>query len=175
VTQYQPIDQDDSDITNIELNVSGTDDDGDTANGTIDIVIHDGANAENVTDTIDVIEGDVDTGAVDGDGNPIQTYPVEGHGSVTIESPSDNLVAGSLRLSEAGKAALQNEMSEVTINGGDPVVFNMTTDENGVITITGVDGEGNPVLDITMTPTMNENGDVTVVTDVNQYQPLDDN
>ncbi|WP_110410717.1 hypothetical protein [Vibrio rumoiensis] len=87
----------------------------------------------------------------------------------------DNLVVSSLRLSEAGKAALQNEMSEVTINGGDPVEFSMTTDDNGVITITGVDGEGNPVLDITMTPTMSENGDVTVVTDVNQYQPLDDN
>ncbi|MCF7353502.1 hypothetical protein [Vibrio sp. CK2-1] len=175
VTQYQPIDQDDSTITNIDLNVSGTDDDGDTANGTINIVINDGENAADASDTVDVVEGDVDTGAVDADGNPIQTYPVEGHSSVTIESPSDNLVAGSLRLSEAGKAALQNEKSEITTNNGDPVAFKMTTDENGVITITGVDGEGNPVLDITMTPTMSDNGDVTVVTDVNQYQPLDEN
>ncbi|WP_162598413.1 hypothetical protein [Vibrio rumoiensis] len=87
VTQYQPIDQDDSDITNIALNVSGTDDDDDTANGTINIVINDGANAADVSDTIEVIEGDVDTGAVNADGNPVQTYPVEGHGSITIASP----------------------------------------------------------------------------------------
>ncbi|MBD1578096.1 hypothetical protein HC723_17240, partial [Vibrio sp. S11_S32] len=75
-----------------------------------------------------------------------------------------------------GKTALTAEMGEMTTNGGDPINFSMTTDANGVTTISGVDGAGNLVLDITMTPTMDPaTGDVTVTTDVNQYQPLDDN
>src|SRR5690606_20356393 len=76
--------------------------------------------------------------------------------------------------SDEGKAQLASEMGEITTHNGQPVEFSMTTDENGVVTISGVDAEGNAVLDITMTPTMSDNGDVTVVTDVNQYQPLDE-
>ncbi len=170
VTQEQPIDQNDGDITDIALNVHGTDDDGDTANGTINIHITDGDNAADVTDTINVDEGDVQN--ADGE----STYPVHGSSSVTIESPSDNLDPSTLRMTDAGKTALTAEMGEMTTNGGDPINFSMTTDANGVTTISGVDGDGNPVLDITMTPTMDPaTGDVTVTTDVNQYQPLDDN
>ena len=168
VTQYQPIDQNDGDITNIELNVSGTDADGDTANGTIHIDITDGENAADVADEVTVTEGDLENPEAGND------YPVHGSSSVTIASPDDNLNPSSLRLSDEGKTQLSSELSEITTHNGQPVEFSMTTDENGVVTISGVDGEGNPVLDITMTPTMSENGDVTVTTDVNQYQPLDD-
>ncbi|WP_105901334.1 retention module-containing protein [Vibrio gangliei] len=168
VTQYQPIDQNDGDVTNIELNVSGTDADGDTANGTIHINITDGENAADVTDDVTITEGDLENPA-EGNG-----YPVHGSSSVTVASPDDNIDPSTLRLSDEGKAQLLTEMSDITTHNGEPVEFAYSVDDKGVVTITGVDDNGKPVLDITMTPTMNENGDVTVVTDVNQYQPLDD-
>ncbi|MFV0573941.1 MAG: retention module-containing protein, partial [Vibrio sp.] len=169
-----PVDQDADDILSLDLPVTATDDDGDTADGVAHIDIVDGEVSAGGSDSVTVTEGDLES-SEDAHGNPYgSSYPVHGESSVTIESPSDNLVAGSLRMTEEGKAQLQSELSEMTTNDGEQVEFTVT-EVNGVITITGVDQDGDPVLDITMTPTMLPNGDVTIVTEVNQQQPLDDN
>ncbi|WP_110410697.1 hypothetical protein [Vibrio rumoiensis] len=142
VTQYQPIDQDDSDITNIALNVSGTDDDGDTANGTINIVINDGGNAEDVSDEVTIEEGDLENPA---SGNE---YPVHGESSKLIPTPSDDLDPSTLQLTDEAKATLfgdgtdQNpgELSEIT-SGGQPVDFVSVENPDGSFSIVGtVDG-----------------------------------
>ncbi|MBD1577471.1 retention module-containing protein, partial [Vibrio sp. S11_S32] len=165
-----PIDQDADDILQLDLGIIGTDDDGDTANGDIHINIADGTDAADVDTTIDINEGDLQPD------NDNAGYPVSGSSSVTITALDDNLDPTTLRLSDDGKTQLSSELGEMTTNGGDPINFSMTTDANGVTTISGVDGAGNPVLDITMTPTFDPaTGNVTVDTVVNQYQPLDDN
>ncbi|WP_110410695.1 hypothetical protein [Vibrio rumoiensis] len=173
VTQYQPIDQDDSDITNIALNVSGTDDDGDTANGTINIVINDGGNAEDVSDEVTIEEGDLENPA---SGNE---YPVHGESSKLIPTPSDDLDPSTLQLTDEAKATLfgdgtdQNpgELSEIT-SGGQPVDFVSVENPDGSFSIVGT-VDGVEAITISFEVVQGEDGEFYINTTVDQALPLD--
>ncbi|WP_110410719.1 hypothetical protein [Vibrio rumoiensis] len=168
VTQYQPIDQDDSEITKIALNVSGTDDDGDTAKGTINIVINDGANAEDVSDQVTIEEGDLENPA---SGNE---YPVHGESSKLIPTPSDDLDPSTLQLTDEAKATLfgdgtdQNpgELSEIT-SGGQPVDFVSVENPDGSFSIVGtVDVEA---ITISFEVVQGEDGEFYINTTVDRF------
>ncbi|MCD9482599.1 retention module-containing protein, partial [Photobacterium phosphoreum] len=81
-----PIDQNDTDIANINLGVTATDNDGDSTQGQVVITVTDGSDAGgNEHGDITIIEGDLtpQTGE--------QGYPVVGTTTIAIEAGSDRL------------------------------------------------------------------------------------
>ncbi|MFB1080326.1 hypothetical protein, partial [Photobacterium damselae] len=69
------LDQDINNIVDLPLDITVTDKDGDSAQGTITIKVTDGSNASGGESiSIEVVEGDLDTNGAEA-GNPT-TYPV---------------------------------------------------------------------------------------------------
>ncbi|WP_157824407.1 retention module-containing protein, partial [Moritella sp. Urea-trap-13] len=136
VTVTGPVDQVDSESTNIDLNVTATDKDGDSTDGSIDITITDGGDAGgNGTDgnnlvTVTLNEGDLD---VAGDGvnlNDIDTtYPASQSGSFVIQAGEDRLVPDSIAIDPALQDALITELQNELTSGGEKLTF--TVDGNG--------------------------------------------
>ncbi|WP_256383924.1 retention module-containing protein [Photobacterium toruni] len=172
VEQHQPIEQDNAagDSVNIELGVVATDDDGDSSNtGQLEIHIKDGLNptGEGVQANITITEGDLIPQAGE------QGYPVVGTGHFTVDATDDALVATSLTITDNVKTALLTELNGLT-SGGDALTFSINIDANGVITITGITASGaDEAVTITLTPTAQTNGDVSVEMTITQQLPLD--
>ncbi|WP_159447899.1 hypothetical protein, partial [Photobacterium toruni] len=102
-----------------------------------------------------------------------QGYPVVGTGHFTVDATDDALVATSLTITDNGKTALLTELNGLT-SGGDALTFSINIDANGVITITGITASGaDEAVTITLTPTAQTNGDVSVEMTITQQLPLD--
>ncbi|PKH07185.1 hcalcium-binding protein [Moritella sp. Urea-trap-13] len=174
VKQDEPLDQDSTkeDKIDLSLGVTATDKDGDVSNiGKIIISIKDGQDAtgENVTANLTVVEGDLENPATD------KAYPSTGAGSFTVEAVNDNLVANTMRIEDLVQTELLTELNSLTSNGA-PLTFTLSVDAYDVITITGITQTGRTeILQITLTPTQETNGDVSVAMTIEQSGPLDHN
>ena len=172
VKQDEPLDQDNiqGDDIGLNLGVVATDKDGDVSNtGQIIISIKDGQDAtgESVTANLTVVEGDLENPATD------KAYPSTGVGSFTVEAVNDNLVSNTMRVEDVVETDLLTELNSLTSNGA-PLTFTLTVDADGVITITGMTQTGSTeILQITLTPTQDTNGDVSVAMAIEQSGPLD--
>ncbi|CAG22460.1 hypothetical protein [Photobacterium profundum] len=167
-----PIDQGNSESTNIDLNVTATDKDGDTTDGSMDITITDGTNATGGDQgALTLNEGDLDTA---GDGvNPNDTdtsYPASQSGSFVIKAGEDSLVSGSVKIDPALQSDLITELQNELTSGGETLTFD-------------VDGNGNlvgklPNGDVAVTVILSgeqQGQDVKVTVTIEQNVPLDHN
>ncbi|WIH24768.1 retention module-containing protein [Photobacterium damselae] len=173
VKQDHPLDQNnaDGDSIHLDLGVTATDMDGDKSNeGHIIINIADGQNptGQNVITNISITEGDLE--------NPAQGkgYPVASNGSFTVDAVNDQLVATSMHVEPNVVNGLLGELNSLT-SGGQALSFMIVQDPaTGNITIIGVTETGSlPVLNVTLTPHQQANGDVTVDMSIEQSAPLD--
>ncbi|HIF9086675.1 TPA: DUF5801 repeats-in-toxin domain-containing protein [Photobacterium damselae] len=173
VKQDHPLDQNnaDGDSIHLDLGVTATDMDGDKSNeGHIIINIADGQNptGQNVIANISITEGDLE--------NPAQGkgYPVASNGSFTVDAVNDQLVATSMHVEPNVVNGLLGELNSLT-SGGQALSFMIVQDPaTGNITIIGVTDTGSlPVLNVTLTPHQQANGDVTVDMSIEQSAPLD--
>ncbi|HIF9470988.1 TPA: DUF5801 repeats-in-toxin domain-containing protein [Photobacterium damselae] len=173
VKQDHPLDQNnaDGDSIHLDLGVTATDMDGDKSNeGHIIINIADGQNptGQNVIANISITEGDLE--------NPAQGkgYPVASNGSFTVDAINDQLVAISMHVEPNVVNGLLGELNSLT-SGGQALSFMIVQDPaTGNITIIGVTDTGSlPVLNVTLTPHQQANGDVTVDMSIEQSAPLD--
>ncbi|UKA24041.1 DUF5801 domain-containing protein [Photobacterium damselae subsp. damselae] len=173
VKQDHPLDQNnaDGDSIHLDLGVTATDMDGDKSNeGHVIINIADGQNptGQNVIANISITEGDLE--------NPAQGkgYPVASNGSFTVDAVNDQLVATSMHVEPNVVNGLLGELNTLT-SGGQALSFMIVQDPaTGNITIIGVTETGSlPVLNVTLTPHQQANGDVTVDMSIEQSAPLD--
>ncbi|HIF9070233.1 TPA: retention module-containing protein [Photobacterium damselae] len=173
VKQDHPLDQNnaDGDSIHLDLGVTATDMDGDKSNeGHVIINIADGQNptGQNVIANISITEGDLE--------NPAQGkgYPVASNGSFTVDAVNDQLVATSMHVEPNVVNGLLGELNTLT-SGGQALSFMIVQDPAaGNITIIGVTETGSlPVLNVTLTPHQQANGDVTVDMSIEQSAPLD--
>ena len=172
VKQDEPLDQDNTQGDDIDLNLGivATDKDGDVSNnGQLNITIQDGQDATggNVIANLTVVEGDLENPASG------KEYPSTGTGNFTVEAVNDNLVSNTMRVQADVQTVLLAELNSLTSNG-EPLSFTLIVDGNGVITITGVTQSGTAeILEITLTPTQLTDGDVSVAMAIEQSGPLD--
>ncbi|PSX33442.1 hcalcium-binding protein [Photobacterium kishitanii] len=172
VDQHQPIEQSNTagDSVDIALSVVATDDDGDTSNtGQLEIHIKDGLDptGAGVQASITITEGDLEHP------QPGKGYPVVGTGQFTVDATDDALVANSLTITNSVKTTLLQELNGLT-SDGEALTFSINIDANGVITITGITATGaQEAVTITLTPTAQANGDVSVEMSITQQLPLD--
>ncbi|WP_170107586.1 hypothetical protein, partial [Photobacterium indicum] len=170
VTVTGPIDQGDSESTNIDLNVTATDKDGDTTDGSMDITITDGTNATGGDQgALTLNEGDLDTV---GDGvNPSDTdttYPASQSGSFVIKAGEDSLVPGSVKIDPALQSDLITELQNELTSGGEGLTFEV--DSNGNL----VGKLPNGTVAVTVSLSGEQQGqDVKVTVTIEQNVPLD--
>ncbi|MGF1873696.1 hcalcium-binding protein, partial [Photobacterium indicum] len=170
VTVTGPIDQGDSESTNIDLNVTATDKDGDTTDGLMDITITDGTNAAGGDQgALTLNEGDLDTlGDGVNPGDTDTTYPASQSGSFVIKAGEDSLVPSSVKIDPALRSDLITELQNELTSGGEKLTFD-------------VDGNGNlvgklPNGDVAVTVTLSgeqQGQDVKVTMTIEQNVPLD--
>ncbi|WP_198551571.1 hypothetical protein, partial [Moritella sp. Urea-trap-13] len=165
-----PVDQKDaSDKVNIDLNVTATDKDGDTTDGTLDITLTDGSNAAGGDDgVLTLAEGDLD---VDGNGvgGADTTYPASQSGSFVIKAGEDSLVPDSVNIDPALQAALIVELQAELTSGGEALTFSVDGDGNLVGLLNG---------DVAVTVSLSgeqQGQDVKVTVIITQNVPLDHN
>ncbi|MGF1863480.1 beta strand repeat-containing protein, partial [Photobacterium profundum] len=172
VTVTGPIDQGNSESTNIDLNVTATDKDGDTTDGSMDITITDGTNAAGGDQgALTLNEGDLDTA---GDGvNPSDTdttYPVSQSGSFVIKAGEDSLVSGSVKIDPALQSDLITELQNELTSGDQALTFEVDSNGNLVGTLP------NGTIAVTVSLSGEQQGqDVNVTVTITQNVPLDHN
>ncbi|HIF9423720.1 TPA: retention module-containing protein, partial [Photobacterium damselae] len=161
------LDQDINNIVDLPLDITVTDKDGDSAQGTIEITITDGSDAvggENVAVTI--TEGDLDTnGAATGDPT---TYPVSQSGSFVIAAGEDRLVPDSVQVDPAQTQALLQELSAELTSGGQALTFTLDSDGN----IIGTLPDGTVAITVSLS-VVQDGQDIKVTVDIEQNVPLD--
>ncbi|MGF1875210.1 hypothetical protein L4D77_07770 [Photobacterium frigidiphilum] len=172
VTVTGPIDQGDSESTNIDLNVTATDKDGDTTDGAMDITITDGTNAAGgVQGALTLNEGDLDTA---GDGvNPSDTdttYPASQSGSFVIKAGEDSLVPGSVKIDPALQSDLITELQNELTSGGETLTFEVDASGN----LVGKLSNGDVAVTVTLSGEQ-QGQDVKVTVTITQNVPLDHN
>ncbi|MBA5685411.1 hypothetical protein H3N34_20045, partial [Photobacterium damselae subsp. damselae] len=124
------LDQDINNIVDLPLDITVTDKDGDSAQGTIEITITDGSDAAGGEEiALTITEGDLDTNGADA-GNPT-TYPVSQSGSFVITAGEDRLIPSSVQVDPAQTQALLQELSAELTSGSQSLTF--TLDSNGNI------------------------------------------
>ncbi|MEH6533195.1 MAG: retention module-containing protein, partial [Photobacterium frigidiphilum] len=167
-----PLDQGDSESTNIDLKVTATDKDGDTTDGIMDITITDGTNAAGDDQgAVTLTEGDLD---VAGDGvNPSDTdttYPASQSGSFVINAGEDRLVPDSIVIDPALQGALITELQNELTSGGEKLTFDV--DANGHLVGKLPNGD----VAVTVSLSGEQKGqDVKVMVTITQNVPLDHN
>ncbi|HIF9415998.1 TPA: hypothetical protein ACX6SD_003942, partial [Photobacterium damselae] len=161
------LDQDINNIVDLPLDITVTDKDGDSAQGTIEITITDGSDAAGGEEiAITITEGDLDTNGA-ATGNPT-TYPVSQSGSFVITAGEDRLVPSSVQVDPAQTQALLQELSAELTSGSQALTF--TLDSNGNIIGTLPDG----TVAITVSLSAVQDGqDIKVTVDIEQNMPLD--
>ncbi|WP_237716190.1 DUF5801 repeats-in-toxin domain-containing protein [Moritella dasanensis] len=162
-----PVDQGDSELTNIDLGVTATDKDGDKTDGTLDITLTDGSNAEGGDDgALTLAEGDLDVNG-NGVGGADTTYPASQSGSFVIKAGEDRLVPDSIVIDPALQAALIAELEAELTSGGQALTFDIDSDGNLV-------GALNGVVAVTVSLSGEQQGqDVKVTVTITQNVPLD--
>ncbi|CAG22458.1 hypothetical protein PBPRB0585 [Photobacterium profundum SS9] len=172
VTVTGPIDQGNSESTNIDLNVTATDKDGDTTDGAMDITITDGTNAAGgVQGAVTLNEGDLD---VAGDGvNPSDTdttYPASQSGSFVIKAGEDRLVPDSIVIDPALQSDLITELQNELTSGGEKLTFEVDSSGN----LVGKLPNGDVAVTVTLSGEQ-QGQDVKVTVTITQNVPLDHN
>ncbi|OEF23300.1 DUF5801 repeats-in-toxin domain-containing protein [Vibrio rumoiensis] len=174
VQQFEPIDQPETeDSITLDFDVVAIDMDGDTASTTIDITINDGTNpsSENIQPSFEVTEGDLDVNGL----NNVFITPATLIGNFIIPATNDDLDPMSLVLNDY--EALKSDFVALGFTSNDSVVIlsdNITHNpNNGRITITAVNEDGETVFTVSFTPTLQTDGSVTVKVIINQYMSLD--
>ncbi|WP_245903529.1 DUF5801 repeats-in-toxin domain-containing protein [Photobacterium indicum] len=168
VTVTGPIDQGDSESTNIDLNVTATDKDGDTTDGSMGITITDGTNASGGDQgALTLNEGDLD---VDGNGvgGTDTTYPASQSGSFVIKAGEDSLVPGSVKIDPALQSDLITELQNELTSGGEALTFEV--DSNG--NLVGKLPNGDVAVTVTLSGEQ-QGQDVKVTMTIEQNVPLD--
>lgn len=169
VTVLGPIDQDDSELTQIELGLVATDTDGDTADGSLVFSVEDGANATGgQTGTIAITEGDLsplDSGSPNTDG-----YPVSGEVTGINVSPGvEKLDPTTVQIKPSDLAQLITELQADLTSGGQPLVFTFDSDTATLVgKVNGVDA-----LVIVLSAEDDGNGGVNISVSMTQHLPLD--
>ncbi|MCD9538330.1 retention module-containing protein [Photobacterium carnosum] len=115
--------------------------------------------------TIKLVEGDLEPRI-----NP--DYLAQSHHDFTVKVINKDLIASSLSLAKDTESVLISELNQLT-SGGDALTFKPTTNEQGVITLTGYTAKDDKVVSLTLTPSADQQGDVTVSMTLTEYQPLD--
>ncbi|MGF1868460.1 hcalcium-binding protein, partial [Photobacterium indicum] len=169
VTVTGPIDQGDSESTNIDLNVTATDKDGDTTNGSMDITITDGTNAAGGDQgTITLNEGDLDTDG-NGVGGTDTSYPATQSGDFALIAGEDRLVPDSVQVDPAQVADLMAELAAELTSGGQALTFSLNADGDIVGML------GTEVALTVKLSAVQDGQDLTVTVDIAQNVPLDHN
>ncbi|NRA03683.1 MAG: hcalcium-binding protein, partial [Myxococcales bacterium] len=172
VTVTGPIDQGDSESTNIDLKVTATDKDGDTTDGVMGITLTDGINAAGGDQgVLTLTEGDLDT-AGDGvnTGDTDTTYPASQSGSFVIKAGEDSLVPSSVKIAPALQSDLITELQNELTSGGERLTF--TDDGSGNLIGTLPSGD----VAVTVSLSGEQAGqDVKVTVTITQNVPLDHN
>ncbi|SKA50927.1 retention module-containing protein [Photobacterium toruni] len=161
-----PIDQNDANITNINLGVTATDNDGDTANGQVVITINDGADAGgNEYGEITITEGDLTPQAGE------QGYPVSGNTTIVIEAGADRFDPSKVTIDPVQLTKLIDELSsELTTGDNQAISFSYDSTTGQLV---GVTADGEQVVTVSLDAVQAANGhniDVTVT--INQDKPL---
>ncbi|PSV11845.1 hcalcium-binding protein [Photobacterium leiognathi subsp. mandapamensis] len=173
VTLMGVIDQDTSDLTTINLDVTATDKDGDTANGQVNIFVKDGADAAGgEVVSITLTEGDRD---VDGSGTSTggadTTYPVVKTGELTLVAGEDRLDSNTVAIDASQQAALIKELNTELTSGGQALTFTIDANGNLIGTIAGTD---TVAVRVELTPKQ-DGQNVNVEIKIIQELPLDHN
>ncbi|WP_145981760.1 DUF5801 repeats-in-toxin domain-containing protein [Vibrio algivorus] len=169
VTVYGPIDQDDSELTQIDLEVIATDTDGDTADGSLVFSVTDGANAQGGgTGTIAITEGDLSP--QDSDVPNTGGYPVSGEVTgINVSSGVENLDPTTVGIKPSDLNQLITELQADLTSGGQPIVF--TFDPSTATLVGKVNGDD--VLTIVLSAESDGNGGVNISVSMTQHLPLD--
>ncbi|PSV85599.1 hypothetical protein C9I88_20825, partial [Photobacterium iliopiscarium] len=114
-----PIDQSASDVVNLNLGVTATDNDGDTTNGQVVIDITDGEDAGgNEHGEITITEGDLTPQGSE------QGYPVSGNTTIVIEAGADRLDPSKVTIDPKQLTTLIGELeSELTTGNNEAITF----------------------------------------------------
>ncbi|WP_318450022.1 retention module-containing protein [Photobacterium leiognathi] len=173
VTLTGVIDQDTNDLTTINLDVTATDKDGDTANGQVNIFVKDGADAAGgEVVSITLTEGDRD---VDGSGTSTggadTTYPVVKTGELTLVAGEDRLDPNTVAIDASQQAALIKELNTELTSGGQALTFTIDANGNLIGTIAGTD---TVAVRVELTPKQ-DGQNVNVEIKIIQELPLDHN
>ncbi|WP_049788995.1 T1SS-143 repeat domain-containing protein [Photobacterium profundum] len=169
VTVTGPIDQSDSESTNIDLNVTATDKDGDTTDGSLDITITDGDDASgSYNGTITLTEGDLDTDG-NGVGGTDTSYPATQSGNFALTAGEDRLVPDSVEVDPAQVNALMAELTSELTSGGQALTFSLNADGDIVGML------GTEVALTVKLSAVQDGQDLTVTVDIAQNVPLDHN
>ncbi|PSU45288.1 hcalcium-binding protein [Photobacterium frigidiphilum] len=160
VTVTGPIDQEASLSTDLNLGVIATDKDGDSASGSMNISITDGANASgDETVSVEITEPDLSPNG----------YPVSAETDITLNAGEDRLDVTTVGIDATQQAALISELEAELTSGGETLAFTL---ENGVL----VGKLPNGAIAVSVTVTAVQAGqDVTVTVKVDQLLPLDHN
>ncbi|WP_231730716.1 Ig-like domain-containing protein [Photobacterium aquimaris] len=161
-----PIDQNDTDIANINLGVTATDNDGDIANGQVVITVTDGADANGgETGSITITEGDLTPAAGQ------QGYPVSGTTTIVIEASADRLDPSKVTIDPSQLTKLIDELSsELTTGDNQAISFSYDSATGQLV---GVTADGEQVITVSLDAVQAANGhDIDVTVTINQQKPL---
>ena len=161
-----PIDQSASDVVNLNLGVTATDNDGDTTNGQVVIDITDGADAGgNEHGEITITEGDLTPQGSE------QGYPVSGNTTVVIEAGADRLDPTKVTIDPKQLTTLISELeSELTTGNNEAISFHYDA-ATGVLI--GSTAAGEPVVTVSLDAVQAVNGhDIDVKVTIIQEKPL---
>ncbi|MEC6884293.1 hcalcium-binding protein, partial [Photobacterium piscicola] len=161
-----PIDQSASDVVNLNLGVTATDNDGDTTNGQVVIDITDGADAGgNEHGEITITEGDLTPQGSE------QGYPVSGNTTVVIEAGADRLDPSKVTIDPKQLTTLISELeSELTTGNHEAISFHYDA-ATGVLI--GSTAAGEPVVTVSLDAVQAANGhDIDVKVTITQEKPL---
>lgn len=171
VTVSGPIDQSDSELTQIELGLIATDTDGDTADGSLVFSVEDGANAQGgQTGAIAITEGDLspmDPSVPNTDG-----YPVSGEVTgINVPAGVEKLDPATVQIKPSDLDQLITELQADLTSGGQPIVF--TFDPNTATLVGKVNGVD--ALTIELSAEDDGNNGVKISVTMTQHLPLDHN
>ncbi|PSV98562.1 hcalcium-binding protein, partial [Photobacterium aquimaris] len=161
-----PIDQNDADIAKINLGVTATDNDGDTANGQVVITINDGADAGgNEHGDITITEGDLTPQAGE------QGYPVSGNTTIEIKAGADRLDPSKVTIDPTQLTQLISELeSELTTGDNQAISFSYDSATGELV---GVTADGEQVVTVSLDAVQAANGhDIDVTVTIVQDKPL---
>lgn len=164
-----PIDQSDSESTQIELNLTATDTDNDTANGSLIFTITDGDNAAGgQTGSISITEGTLSSSDPEAGYNPAIT---NSSGIISIDAGVERLNPTTVQIKPSDLNTLITELETDLTSGGQALVFKYDSVSGTLVGRVGSD-TGAIALTIVLTATQNGQG-VDINVSMTQSLPLD--
>ncbi|RCS70361.1 hypothetical protein FM109_02995 [Vibrio casei] len=171
VTVFGPIDQEDSQSTDIELNVTATDFDNDTTDGTLTFAVTDGdsATGDGLSGSISIVEGTLSSS--DPDAGYPDPAPTGSTGNIFIAAGVERLDPTTVQIKPSDLNTLMSELEADLTSGGQALVFEYDSANGTLIGRVGSD-TGAIALTIVLTATQNGQG-VDINVSMTQSLPLD--